>query len=250
MERSACATDRGLHRARNEDAVLCLPDAHVYMVADGVGGHRSGETASRMAREILEQRVRFFPPADRRGEAERMDYFRELLQEIGGAIAGQAKVSKENAGMATTLVLLYLDGAHAYVVNVGDSRAYLFRDGILRQVTEDHTLVNELLKKGSITPAEAEVHPNKNMITRALGGDGPLRPDFYRFDTYPGDRFLLCTDGLYNELPDEAVARILGEAGTVAEATDRMIREANAAGGSDNITVVCVETAAGEGDNA
>lgn len=250
MERSACATDRGLLRARNEDAVLCLPDAHVYMVADGVGGHRSGEKASRMAREILEQRALFFPPSEQRSETERMAYFRDLLQEIGDAIAAQSTEASENAGMATTLVLLYLDGARAYVVNVGDSRAYLFRDGILRQVTEDHTLVNELLKKGSITPAEAQVHPNKNMITRALGGDGPLRPDFYRFGTFRGDRFLLCTDGLYNELPDEAIARILGEAGTVADAADRMIREAIAAGGRDNISVVCVETAAGEGDNA
>jgi protein phosphatase len=241
MEHSTCGTDSGSLRERNEDALLCMPEQHVYMVADGVGGHNAGDKASDMAVQTLRQRILEKPPAPGLGEEGLMGYFLDLLKDVNEKIAKSAEETLEQAGMATTAVILYLSRGRAYVVNVGDSRAYLYRDGQLRQITEDHTFVNELIKNGAITKEEAELHPKKNMITRALGGEEKLQPDFYRFDVFSGDRLLLCTDGLYNEVAEDEIRNIVESSPDTEAMSERLIHHAKENGGSDNITVVCVE---------
>lgn len=241
MEHSTCGTDSGSLRERNEDALLCMPEQHIYMVADGVGGHNAGDKASDMAVQTLRQRILETPPTPGVGEEQLMDYFLGLLKDVNHKIAKSAEETVEQAGMATTAVILYLSEESAYVINVGDSRAYLYRDGLLRQITEDHTFVNELIKNGTITKEEAEFHPKKNMITRALGGDEKLKPDFYRFDVFSGDRLLLCTDGLYNEVTEKEIREILELSSDTEAMSEQLIHQAKANGGSDNITVVCVE---------
>lgn len=241
MEKAGWGTDRGRRRNRNEDAVLCLPEERFYMVADGVGGHNAGNTASEMAAELIREQIQSRSPAAVKDDEELKTYFLELLESVNDQIAENAHQSRVTVGMATTAVMLHLAGDKAYVINVGDSRVYLQRDGMLHQITEDHTLVNELLKKGMITKEEAEVHPEKNMITRALGGKGRLHPDFYQFETADEDWILLCTDGLYNELTDEEISKILEEATDVDLVASALVDRANAKGGRDNITVVGVK---------
>jgi protein phosphatase len=240
MEHSTCATDSGSMRERNEDALLCMPEQHIYMVADGVGGHNAGDKASDMAVQTLRQRILETPPNLCDDEDRLMDYFLELLNEVNDRIAKSGEERADQAGMATTAVILYLCRERAYVINVGDSRAYLYRDRQLRQITEDHTFVNELIKNGAITKEEAELHPKRNMITRALGGEKKLQPDFYRFDVFSGDRLLLCTDGLYNELTEEEIRDVFETTSSTEAMSEQLVRRANENGGSDNITVVCV----------
>ncbi|MDO4552173.1 MAG: Stp1/IreP family PP2C-type Ser/Thr phosphatase [Bacillota bacterium] len=233
-------TDRGKNRDHNEDALLALEAESVFLVADGVGGHRAGEVASGTAAALLRQRLAARPLKGETDEDAVREYFLEYLQEANGTIEALARQNPENAGMATTAVLLYVGGSRAFVANVGDSRAYLLRDGVLRQITEDHTFVNQLLKEGTITDREACNHPSRNMITRALGGEETVAPDFYLFPVFEGDVLLLCSDGLYNEVEEEAIGRHAEEASDMQSLADRLVALANENGGGDNITVVCV----------
>ncbi|MDD4564272.1 MAG: protein phosphatase 2C domain-containing protein, partial [Eubacteriales bacterium] len=198
-------TDKGKKRDRNEDSLFVLPREGVYIVADGVGGQNSGELASMMAVKSIAEYIKERPLYGIEDEAEIKEYYLGCMHSVNRIIYDMAKQSNENAGMATTVVILHLIGNYAYIVNVGDSRAYICRDLSIRQITEDHTYVNELLKGGSITKAQAEYHPNKNMITRALGGDIVILPDFYRLETHKNDIIILCTDGLYGELSTEEI---------------------------------------------
>lgn len=174
-------------------------------------------------------------------EAEIKKYFLDCMHSVNKIIYDMAKQSIDNLGMATTVVLLYIVGNNAYLVNAGDSRAYIFRDLSIHQITEDHTFVNELLKGGSITKAQAEFHPNKNMITRALGGDKIILPDFYRLETYKNDIIILCTDGLYGELSDEKICEMASKSNSMCELSRELVQRANQNGGNDNITVICVK---------
>jgi len=148
---------------------------------------------------------------------------------------------ESNKGMATTLVMAYINGFEGYISNVGDSRAYLLRDGDLRQLTVDHTYVNELISKGLITEEEAETHKQRNVITKALGAEKFVGPDFYRISLCKDDILMLCTDGLYGELKDEQITEILQSGINMNDACAKLVDEANKAGGRDNITVVCIK---------
>lgn len=240
MQQSACATDKGKLRTVNEDSMLCMDDLSFYMVADGVGGHNSGEIASKLAVELMKAHLTANPP-DRVEESDLSDFFNRRLREVNKEIYTRAASVKENTGMATTAVMLLIRQKRAYIINIGDSRAYLFRKGRLQRVTEDHTYVNELLKQGRISKAEAEVHPKRNMITRALGSEETMIPDFYQLNLTIGDRILLCTDGLYNEVTDEEICAMVESKSNSEELVLALIRSACDNGGKDNITVCCVQ---------
>jgi len=143
--------------------------------------------------------------------------------------------------MATTAVLCYLRSGWAYIVNVGDSRAYLVRDGVLRQATEDHTYINEMLKQGMITEEEAAKRPDKNMITRAIGGEKSVRPDFFQFEISSGDVIILCTDGLYGEVEEPRIASLAVQNKSMHGLAGKLVEEANRCGGKDNISVICIK---------
>lgn len=234
-------TDKGKKRDRNEDSLFVMPQEDIYIVADGVGGQNSGELASSMAVKIIAEYIKARPLHDVNDEKQLKTYFLDCMGNANKEIYHAARFSEENAGMATTAVLLYLSAGQAYIINVGDSRAYIFRDGQISQITEDHTFVNELVKGGSITKAQAEIHPQKNMITRALGGEDKILPDFYRLETKKKDIFILCTDGLYGEVSAEEMCGMAAETSSMSTLSNKLVQCANKNGGNDNITVICVK---------
>jgi protein phosphatase len=240
-------TDTGRKRAINEDALLVLPGERLFAVADGVGGSNSGEVASRNAMNGIEEFLKNNPIS----QAEDMEgkyrhnwfrgYFLRCFRKINSDIRNTAQARSENLGMATTAVTAYFDGSTLYITNIGDSRAYMIRAGEITQLTEDHSYVADLVSTGTLTKSEARQHPRKNMITRALGAGSEADPDFYCFDVEPGDRLLLCTDGLHGELTDEEICETVRNEKNLNNACKRLVQAANDKGGRDNITVVCVE---------
>ncbi len=232
--RAAMATDVGRVREHNEDAGLVTP--HLVAVADGMGGHAAGEVASALAVAALaalgeEGALRPSDVVDRVGEANR-------------AILESVDQHPDQLGMATTLAGLarvVVDGGARWAAfNIGDSRIYRVVDGRMTQVSQDHSEVAELVALGLLTPEEALRHPARNIVTRCLGRD-PLDPvDSWVFPPHPGERFLLCTDGLTNELRDERIARLLLDGDDPQVIADRLVAAAVEAGGRDNVTVVVV----------
>ena len=234
-------TDRGVRREGNEDALFVLPQQQLYIVADGVGGHNSGELASRMAVGYIAQYVALHPLTEVNGKSNLRRYFEKCFAGANELIYKKAQREGENEGMATTAVLCYLKEGVAYVVNVGDSRAYLMRKDGIRQITEDHTCVQSLIKSGLLTKEQAMAHPDRNMITRAIGGEPDVTADFFRFDTCPGDIILLCTDGLHGELESERIFELSKSAQTMHRLATELVDEANQRGGKDNISVICIK---------
>ncbi|MCL1895183.1 MAG: Stp1/IreP family PP2C-type Ser/Thr phosphatase [Clostridiales bacterium] len=240
-------TDTGRKRSGNEDALLLLPAQGIFAVADGVGGQNSGEIASRKAMTGIENFLAANPLAGADGlEGQQRedwfkDYFQRCMQMINTEIMREAMTDPAKEKMATTIVLCYLDMESVYVVNMGDSRAYMLRGGDFSQLSEDHTYVNKLVNAGTLTRSEARRHPQKNIITRALGAEDYTEPDFYRFDLRPDDRLLLCTDGLHGELTDEEIAAIAGSREDMNTICRMLVDAANEKGGSDNITVICID---------
>lgn len=241
MLRVGFKTDTGKVRSNNQDALFVLPEQKLYIIADGVGGHNSGEIASRMAVQQIAAYVSEYPIEEQRSDMQLRDYFLNCLHSVNQAICRKAGENEENKGMATTVVVVYLRNSNAYVINVGDSRAYLVRDKVIRQITEDHTYVNELLRSGSITEEEARQHPQRNMITRALGGEMTVVPDFFQFQIYGGDLILMCTDGLYGEVSDQEIAQLAAGRRSMHRLANDYVKTANEHGGSDNVTVVCIK---------
>jgi protein phosphatase len=238
-------TDVGRCRANNEDALLVLPAYSVYMVADGVGGHNSGEIASRKAISGVEEFLAKNPVWAAHG-AERpasalMDYFLRCFREINAKIRALSYAEPANRGMATTAVLAHILGGRLFVVNVGDSRAYIVREDGISRITDDHSVVNEMVARGELTEEEARVHPRKNEITRALGAEADVAPDFFMANLLSKDRIVLCTDGLCGELSDDDIRRIVSSGKNLNDTCRMLVDGANANGGSDNVTVVCVE---------
>jgi protein phosphatase len=238
-------TDAGKRRADNEDALLVLPKQGVYLVADGVGGHNSGEIASRKAVLGVEAFLARNPveatycAEDR--DAALMEYFLRCFREINAEIRDLSRANPANRGMATTAVLMYILRDRLFVINVGDSRAYIVRAGEISRITADHSVVSEMVARGELTEEEARVHPRRNEITRALGAEADVTPDFFMTELLPQDRVLLCTDGLCGELSDEEICRVVSRGENLNSTCRMLVNSANANGGSDNITVVCVE---------
>jgi protein phosphatase len=233
-------TDKGNLRSGNEDSLFVMPAQQLYIVADGVGGHNSGELASRMAVGYMAQYVALNPLSAVTSKKELRTYFLRCFQGANELIHSKSLEEEVNNGMATTTVMCYLDGEDCYIINVGDSRAYLVREGVMRQLTEDHTLVQDMLRSGLLSKEEAMTHPDRNMITKAIGGEDAVEPDFYRFETCPGDVILLCTDGLYGEVRAERILQLASEYESMHQLAVKLVEEANEAGGKDNISVVCI----------
>jgi len=240
-------SDKGATRDINEDALLLLPKYGIFAVADGVGGHSSGDVASRKAMTGIEDFITSNPMngADSLERKYRENwlksYFQRCLQRVNSEIMKEGSSYPGANRMATTLVLCFLDMDSIYVINLGDSRAYILRDNVMTQLTEDHTYVNKLISAGTLTKSEARLHPQKNIITKALGSVRHMEPDFYRFDLHEGDRILLCTDGLHGELTDDEIAEILRKKEDLDTICRLLVDAANESGGHDNITVICVD---------
>jgi len=221
-------TDTGLQRRGNEDSSYAK--APVFVLADGMGGAQSGEVASQIVVDAFSAGL---PEAGT--PEERLSI---VVQRANREIHERSQKEAENAGMGTTVTAAYLDQDAVALAHVGDSRAYLLRDGELSRLTEDHSLVEELLREGRLTEEEAFEHPQRSVITRALGIDPIVEIDTWTYPMHPGDVVLLCSDGLSDMLPEPQIERVLLESADLDAAADRLIQEANAAGGRDNITVV------------
>lgn len=234
-------TDVGRVREINQDALLAAPS--VLAVADGMGGHHGGEVASRIAVEELE-RVEAGGSDSRAAAAAVQEALAAAQARIADYAAEQG--SKDPVWYAgTTVVAAVLatdDAGPVWVVaNLGDSRAYLLTEEGLRRVSVDHSVVQELLDAGRITPAQAAVHPERHVVTRALGGPGVPEPDFFRLPAAPDARLLLCSDGISGMIDDAAIARVLAEVRNPQDAADRLVAEALEAGGLDNATAVVAD---------
>jgi PPM family protein phosphatase len=224
----AFRTDTGRQRDANEDTYFA--SSPVFAVADGMGGAQAGEVASRLAAESFE--------AIQRGSESPEAYLRAIAKTANARIHRLAQSDSTRSGMGTTLTAALVEGEEVGIAHVGDSRAYLFRDGELKLLTSDHSLVEELRRQGRLTDEQAEDHPQRSIITRALGPERDVEVDTMTYRARPGDVYLLCSDGLTTMIKEDRITSILGESQTLDEAADRLVAEANEAGGRDNITVV------------
>jgi PPM family protein phosphatase len=231
------ATDIGRVRERNEDSILVDPP--LYVVADGMGGHRGGQVASQIALETMEEL-----------STEGRSSLAEHVRRANRAVWDRSVEDEQLSGMGTTLTAAKIDGASALIAHVGDSRAYMLRDGELRQLTTDHTLVARMVKSGEITEAEADVHPHKNVLTRALGTDEQVEVDEDSIALADGDRLLLCSDGLTGMVTEDQIQAILENSDQPQQAADRLVKAANRAGGIDNISVVVIDAIGEESESA
>jgi protein phosphatase len=224
----ASKTDVGRQRHTNEDNLYDQPP--LFAVADGMGGAQAGEVASEMAiSEFVEER-------DPDESAEH--HLEQLAQAANQKIWDMAQADSRHAGMGTTLTAALVDGQNVAVGHVGDSRLYLFRDGELERITRDHSLVEEFVRQGKLTPEQAEKHPQRSVITRALGPERSVEVDTFRIPARDGDVFLLCSDGLSGMVSDDDLAAILSEGRSLGETAARLVDAANQNGGRDNITAV------------
>jgi len=234
--RAGNATSVGQVRSINQDSFLAVPEANLYGVADGIGGNQGGEVASALAVEVIAQHA----------EVGTLDALVDRVRVANRRIFEQAGADPRLLGMGTTFVGLQLvtgadGGDEIGWVNVGDSRLYLLRDDDIIQLSQDHSLVEELVRDGQITPEEARVHPQRNIITRSLGVDIDVRADVGTVTPFTGDRFLMCSDGLSNEVSSDQMASVLRRLADPDEAAAELVRLANEHGGRDNITVVIVD---------
>ena len=236
---SSAHTDTGRRRRRNEDAFVCEPP--LFAVADGMGGAQAGEVASRLAADSLRELEL--------GDLSSPEQTVELIREANRRVYEYSSENASARGMGTTMTVALVEGSVVTIGHVGDSRAYLLRDDQLTQLTQDHSLVAELVRSGRLSPKEAASHPRRSVITRALGTDSDVEVDVFSLRGQDGDLFLLCSDGLTSMLSDEEIARLLvATRADLDEAGKALITAANQAGGEDNITVVMFELEADEAE--
>ncbi|MFN8163145.1 MAG: Stp1/IreP family PP2C-type Ser/Thr phosphatase [Solirubrobacterales bacterium] len=229
IDDQASRTDTGRQRNANEDSLFTRPP--LFVVADGMGGAQAGEVASKAAAESFQRELPKAPP-------ERI--LRETIESANRTIHELARKDPSLAGMGTTTTaaIVDLDSEEVAIGHVGDSRAYRLRNGNLERLTRDHSLVEEMRRKGQLTDAQAEDHPQRSIITRALGPEPEVEVDLQTVPAQPGDVFLICSDGLTTMLDDDHIARLLTRASSMETAVRALVDEANRAGGRDNITVV------------
>lgn len=237
------ATDKGMVRQMNQDYYRYSElgkDQYLAVVCDGMGGAKSGDVASRLASEIFHQDVRQTVVPD----MEQQDIVRMLVNAVKSAnraVYEQSQVSPDFAGMGTTLVAVFLQGASAYIVNVGDSRCYYVAENRIMQITEDHSVVGLMVARGQITEEEARVHPNKNLITRAVGTEQDVECDCFYLSMEPGEHLVLCTDGLSNLVTKQELLHAVTDADDRKDGCTSLIELAKSRGASDNVTVVLLE---------
>ncbi|MCG8592327.1 MAG: Stp1/IreP family PP2C-type Ser/Thr phosphatase [Proteobacteria bacterium] len=234
--RAAACTDVGLRRRVNEDRYALAPDLGLYLVADGMGGHTAGQVASQLAAEAAVAAIRTLEGASV-SLAEKLRY---AVAYANREIYNAAQIQPELQGMGTTLVTLLAAGGRAALAHVGDSRAYLIRGGRIRQLTDDHSLVAELLRRREITEDVARAHPHRHVLTRALGVRRAVEPDLNELSPVAGDVFVMCSDGLTNHVRDEEIADLATAEPDPQLSCDRLVELANSRGGEDNTTLVLV----------
>lgn len=240
---SFALSDIGLVRRENQDTSGHFPDANLFVVADGMGGHAGGKQASQMAVETIEER--FAGGSDRAAPADLESAIPRFLEVVGLAnrrIVERAALESDLSRMGTTLVALLLDGSgRGAVIHIGDSRAYRVRGGELELLTGDHTIVADLLRKRQISEAEATVHPYRHVLTRALGIADDVSAEVQQIDVEAGDVYLLCSDGVSGMISADEIKSLSAAHGVnPEELCHRLIAAANAAGGKDNATVIAV----------
>ncbi|MGH2752462.1 MAG: Stp1/IreP family PP2C-type Ser/Thr phosphatase [Actinomycetota bacterium] len=231
-------TDVGRKREVNEDSFWV--NEPLFVVADGMGGHVAGDIASSTAVDTIKERSSTANPED-------METLAQLVLSANSRIWEKAQSDHTLLGMGTTCTLLLLDSSKAHIAHVGDSRAYLLRDGELTQITEDHTLVGRMVKEGRLTEEEAEKHPQRSVVTRALGVDSQVEVDLLTVDVQEGDRIVICSDGLSSMIGSAGITRVLEKEPDPQRAADGLVEAANEAGGEDNITVVVVDVGRDDG---
>jgi protein phosphatase len=249
--RWAVLSDPGLRRSSNEDCYCTREDIGLYMVADGMGGHVAGEVASRVAVEATQAFIEETAGADKNRtwpfpfdpslslDANRI---KAAFRLANRRIASRIAESQDLRGMATTASALLAGTEAACVAHVGDSRVYMLRDGKLTQITHDHSWVEEQVRAGTMSPSAARMHPWRNVVTRALSGGEDPEVDVTELNLQPGERFLICSDGLFSVVSDTQIAEILSDRTlSLSEACRRLIDAANGGGGPDNITAVVLE---------
>ncbi len=230
-------TDVGIIRSGNEDNFLMVPDRGIFVVADGMGGHAAGEVASEMAVRYVARELGSLRGL---GDDQVADRMRTAIRAANGAIFQRTLTEHDKRGMGTTVTTLVLYETRFLIGQVGDSRAYLHRDGRLIQLTKDHSYVQEQVDAGYLTPEQARTHPYSNVITRCVGANSDVMPDIYLGTVKPQDLFLLASDGLTGMLDDPELAQIMNGDRMPQERVDALITEANRHGGLDNITAIIV----------
>jgi PPM family protein phosphatase len=233
----AARTDVGIVRSGNEDNYLMLAERGIFIVADGMGGHAAGEVASEMAVRITSSEIGSLRGLSDEEAGERV---RTAIRAANDAIFERTLSEHDKRGMGTTATVLVLMPKRYLIGQVGDSRAYLLRNGTLEQITKDHSYVQEQVDAGLLTPDQARVHPYSNVITRCVGAGVDVAPDIYFGSLEQGDVILLASDGLTGMLEDEHLTKILSSDGSPQHWVDRMITDANRRGGLDNITAIVI----------
>jgi PPM family protein phosphatase len=229
-------SDPGRVRASNEDSYIANSKSAIFLVADGMGGHAAGEIASHIAATTVEEVV-----SGKTVESNMDDLLRLAVQKANASVYETQKLKPECRGMGSTLTVLTFLNKHYFVAQVGDSRAYLFRNNALSQLTRDHSLVWPLYESGLLTKDDISRHPQKNLITRSIGTQPQVEADLQRGETLEGDIFLLCSDGLTDVLSDQDIQQVLSYTDRHPQAlSDLLINAANAGGGPDNVTAVVV----------
>lgn len=232
-------TDVGMVRSDNQDYFFFCAEPignlkNLFLVADGMGGHRAGDMASRFTVETFVDLIKNYEYTDT------VTLLTEAVTQVNGFLLEKSHESDDYEGMGTTLVAATIDGNTLKVANVGDSRLYLVGDDIC-QVTRDHSLVEEMVLRGQLEKEEAKTHVNKNIITRAIGASETVTPEIFSADLSPGVKILMCSDGLTNMLEDKKIERLIKEAASVDEAVNELIAAANNAGGKDNVTALLID---------
>lgn len=236
--KSAGLTDLGSKRKNNQDSILLSEDFSLYAVADGMGGHNGGEVASSMLLEIYKTSIANI--YNERKILRPVTYLKEVVNLASTKIHEKANHDQTLKGMGTTLISLFIYNSNVYITQVGDSRAYLYRSGILWQLSEDHSLINEQLRSGVISKEQAFKSDYKNVITRSVGFEESVETDIYVRAVTPGDLFLLCSDGLSSMLTDDEICKNIDHS-NLKKSVQTLINLANSKGGHDNISVILVE---------
>jgi protein phosphatase len=238
---AAAASDRGRKRPSNEDAFGFSVEDGVYVVCDGMGGAAAGEIASSLA---VDEVLHLLTGQAQNGQVSLPDAVEQAINAANDAIFARAQRNQRLSGMGTTLVALAVREKNVWVLNIGDSRCYRLRKGLLEQLTLDHSLVEEQVRMGRMSRTEAQHSPLKNVITRALGTQCQVTPDIFGMEAEPGDLFLLCTDGLTRELSDADIASLLAKSEALDAQCTGLVEAAKKAGGHDNITCLLVRAEA------
>ena len=245
----AARTDVGMIRSGNEDSFFAhaTRERGIFIVADGMGGHAAGEVASEMTVQIISRELHELKDADAPAEERVSDSIRLANR----AVYERTIQESDKQGMGTTASVLIVSGTRYLIGQVGDSRIYLLRDGALKQLTKDHSYVQEQVDAGLLTPEQARYHPYSNVITRCVGASDAVEPDTYSGDLKPGDTFLVASDGLTGMVDDRRLQQLLLSRASAGRVVDALIAEANYRGGLDNITAIVVQiTTVGELDNS